>query len=122
MSVEHGMPLPMHAGTVVPASHWKLLPTSGVAVTRVETVLLKGNRNETPHPVHGTGSLPGTKSLPCPLPEAEKFSVRARMNFLWTARLVVMSTKHTEPLWREQPVHPTNMLSVPKNGMSATTV
>ena len=61
MITEHGVLLPMQELTGVLATHWKLLPTSGVAVTRVGAVGVKGRRNEAEHPVHGTGGLPGTR-------------------------------------------------------------
>ena len=48
--------------------------------------------------------------------------MRAELNFLCTVWFAVMSTKQTEPFSREQPVHETNMLSVPGTGVSATTV
>ena len=117
------MLLPMHELTPGdPPTHRKLLPTSGVAVTTVGTVALKGRRNEAEHPVQRMGGLPGTRRRPWPFPEAERSSVRAGMNFLCTLRLATMSTKQVEPLRRVQPVQLTNMLSVPGVGVSATVV
>ena len=89
----------------MPPTHWKLLPTSGVAVTTVGTVALKGRRNEAEHPVHRTGGLPGTTSNAhgrCLRRRGS--SVRAETNFLCTVRLATMSTKQVEPLRRVQPV------------------
>jgi len=85
-------------------------------------VALNGRRNEAEQPVHGTGGLPGTRRRPCPLPEAERLSVRAGANFLCTVWFAVMSTNQTDPFRREQPAQETNMLSVPGVGVSATTV
>src|SRR6185436_6427067 len=96
----------------LPTSGWPVSTTEDPSVTRRETEQL---------PMQVSGGVSGAVMRPPPLPEAATLSVRAATNFLCTVRLAVMSTRQTEPFRREHPVQETNRLSVPANGVSATT-